>query len=295
MGEERLAKERELARHDERQRLRRRLQEQAIELAAHNRWSEALEINQKILTLGEDADTFNRMGKAYMELGRYSEAHDTYQQTLRLNPTNTIARKNLARLDALLARGVESAPQTRSARQQVDLRLFITETGRTALTSLVDVPRSSAVEALVTGEKMEFRVEGRNVIVVDADGNSIGRLPPKLGQRLAELLNGGNRYIAAIAQSDPRQIRLLIRETYQAPNQRGRISFPGKLSGTEGVSGYIPSLPYEYETDDLLEEEEVIDEPEVENEYIGGEEEEEEIRLDSIEKDIGDEEDTVEE
>ncbi len=284
-----------MARHDEKQRLRRRLQEQAIEFAAHNRWSEALEINQKILTLGEDADTFNRLAKAYMELGRYSDAHDNYHQTLRLNPTNTIARKNLARLDALLARGIESSPQARTARQQVDLRLFITETGRTALTTLVDVPRSAAVDALVTGEKMEFRVEGRNVLVIDADGNIIGRLPPKLGQRLAELISGGNRYIAAIAQSDPRQLRLLIRETYQALDQRGRISFPGKLSGSEGVSGYIPSLPYEYETDDLLDEEEVIDEPEVGNEYISGEEEEEEIRLDSIEKDISDDDDANEE
>jgi hypothetical protein len=151
------------------------------------------------------------------------------------------------------------------------------------------------VDALVTGEKMEFRVDGRNVLVIDADGNVIGRLPPKLGQRLAELIDGGNRYIAAIAQSDPRQLRLLIRETYQAPDQRGRISFPGRLSGSEGVSGYIPSLPYEYETDDLLDEEEVIDEPEVENEYISGEEEEEEIRLDTIEKDIGDDDDSNEE
>lgn len=284
-----------MARQDEKQRLRRRLQEKAIELAAHNRWQEAMEINQKILSISEDPDTYNRLGKAYMELGLYSQAHDTYQQTLRLNPTNTIARKNLARLEALLARGIGNAAPTKRARQQVDLRLFITESGRTALTTLVDVPRSPAVDALVTGEKMDFRVEGRNVFVVDADGNTVGRLTPKLGQRLAELINGGNRYIAAIAQSDPRQVRLLIRETYQDPSQHGRISFPGKLSG-EGFGAYMPSLPYEYEADELLDEEEIIDEPEVvDEEYMSGEEEEEEIRLDSIEKDIGDDDDAAEE
>lgn len=285
-----------MARQDEKQRQRRRLQEQAIELAAHNRWDEALEVNRQILTIGEDADTYNRLAKAYMELGRYHEAHDTYQQTLRLNPTNTIARKNLARLEALLSRGIESAVPTRHARQQVDLRLFITETGKTALATLVDVPRSPAVDALVTGEKMEFRVEGRNVMVVDADGNVVGRLPPKLGQRLSELINGGNRYVIAVAQSDPRHVRLLIRETYQDPSQRGRISFPGKLSGTEGASGYVSNLPYEYEADELLDEEDLLDEPEVvEEEFMGGEEEEEELRLDAIEKDIGDDDDTSEE
>lgn len=227
-----------MSRQDEKQRMRRRLQENAIELAAHNRWQEAAEVNQKILTLGEDPDTYNRLAKAYMELGHYSEAHDTYHQTLRLNPTNTIARKSLARLDALLARGIESMPSAKRARQQVDMRLFITETGRTAVTTLVDVPRNSAVDALVTGERMEFHVQGRNVFVVDADGNTVGRLAPKIGQRLAELISGGNQYIAAIAQSDPRQVRLLIRETYQDPSQHGRISFPGKLSG-EGIGTYM--------------------------------------------------------
>ncbi len=284
-----------MARQDEKMRLRRRLQEQAIEMAAHNRWDEALDVNQRILSISEDADTYNRLGKAYTELGRYSEAHDAYQQTLRLNPTNAIARKNVARLEALLNRGIDSAPPSRIARQQVDLRLFITETGRTALTTLVDVPRSSAVDALVTGEKMEFRVDGRNVLVIDADGTVVGRLPPKLGQRLSELINGGNRYIAAIAQSDPRQVRLLIRETYQDPSQRGRLSFPGKLSGTDISSGYVPALPYEYEADELLEEEAIDEADGVDEEYIGGEEEEEEIRLDTIEKDMNDDDDSSEE
>lgn len=283
-----------MAKQDEKQRLRRRLQEHAVELSATNRWAEAIDINRQILALGEDPDTYNRLGKALMEQGSYTESHDAYQQTLRLNPTNSIARKNVARLEALLHRGIDQAAPIKSARQQVDLRLFITETGRTALTTLVDVPRSPAVDALVTGEKMEFRVEGRSVLVVDADGHIIGRLEPKLGQRLAELINGGNRYIAAIAQSDPRHVRLLIRETYQDPSQRGRISFPGKL-GEGAMRGYISNLRYDYEADELLDEDEGVEETEeIEEEYIGGEEEEE-LGLDEIEQDIGDEDDAAEE
>ncbi len=283
-----------MSKQDEKQRLRRRLQEHAIELAATNRWQEAVEINRQILALGEDPDTYNRMGKALLELGRYNEAHDAYQQTLRLNPTNSIARKNVARLETLLTRGVEQVLPIRTARQQVDLRLFITETGRTALTTLIDVPRTPAVDALVTGEKVEFRVEGRNVVVVDIDGNVIGRLEPKLGQRLAELINGGNRYVAAVAQYDSRHVRVLIRETYQDPSQRGRISFPGKL-GEGATRGYVSNLRYEYDTDELLEEDDSVeDEIEVEEEYIGGEEEEE-LGLDEIEQDIGDDDDNGEE
>jgi tetratricopeptide (TPR) repeat protein len=280
-----------LAKQDEKMRIRRRLQERAVELAATNRWDEAVEANRQILGLGEDPDTYNRIGKALMELGQYSESHDSYQHTLRLQPTNAIARKNLARLDALIARGFESGQASRRARQQVDLRMFITETGRTAITTLTDVPKGPAVDALITGEKMDFRVDGRTVYVVDSDGTVIGRLEPKLGQRLAELIGGGNRYLAAIAQSDPRIVRLLIRETYQDPSQRNRISFPGKLG--EGAT-YVSSLRYEEYEDVLEDDDDSSDDGALEEEYAGGDEEEE-LGLEEIDQDMGDDDENMEE
>jgi tetratricopeptide (TPR) repeat protein len=281
-----------VAKQDEKQRIRRKLQEKAIELAAMNRWDEAAAINRQILKeLGEDADTYNRLGKAMMEQGLYTEAHDAYQQSLRLIPTNSIARKNVARLDALIARGFGSGQANRKPRQQVDLRMFITETGRTAITALVDVPRIPAVEALVTGEKMDFRVEGKTVYVIDADGTVVGRLEPKLGQRLAELISGGNRYLSAIAQSDPRTVRLLIRETYQDPSQRNRISFPGKLG--EGAT-YVSSLRYE-EYEDMLDDADDADDGDTDaEEYVGGDDEEE-LGLEEIDQDMGDDDDNIEE
>jgi tetratricopeptide (TPR) repeat protein len=282
-----------VAKQDEKQRLRRRLQDQAIELAATNKWDDALEINKQIIGLGEDAEAYNRMGKALLELGRFADARDAYQNALRFNPTNTIARKNLARLEQWFSQGAEDVISIKQARQQVDLRLFITETGKTALTTLVDVPRNAATAALVTGEKMELRVEGRSVVVIDADGNAIGRLEPKLSQRLSEMIDGGNRYVAAIAQADPRQVRLLIRETYQDPSQRGRISFPGKLSES-ALRSYVPNVRYDYEGEDLLEDEETSDDREEIEEDFGGNDEEE-LGLDDIEPDIGDDDENSEE
>src|SRR3712207_5266852 len=102
-------KESQLTKQDEKLRLRRRLQDQAIEQAAKSRWQEAVETNRQLLGLGEDADTYNRLGKAFFELGQLGEARDTYQQALRLNPSNTIAKKNLARIQDLLARAGEVA------------------------------------------------------------------------------------------------------------------------------------------------------------------------------------------
>ncbi len=280
-----------LSKQDEKMRIRRRLQEKAIELAALNRWQEAAELNQQLLRVGEDVETYNRLGKALFELGKYAESHRAYQNALRLNAANPIARKNVARLESLLARGITEAPITRSTRQQVDMRMFITETGRTALTSLVDVQRGPAVDALITGEKVELRVDGKMVYVFDLDGNLIGRIEPKLSHRLVELMNGGNRYLAAVVQSDSRNVRILIREVYQDPSQRGRVSFPGKLG--EGAT-ILSSLRFD-DYEDLLEEEELIEEPETFDEDFVGGDEEEEIGLDEIDQDVADDDDGLEE
>lgn len=280
-----------MSKQDEKMRIRRRLQEKAIELAALNRWQEAAELNQQLLRVGEDVETYNRLGKALFELGKYAESHRAYQNALRLNVANPIARKNVARLESLLARGITEAPITRSTRQQVDMRMFITETGRTALTSLVDVQRGPAVDALITGEKVELRVDGKMVYVFDLDGNLIGRIEPKLSHRLVELMNGGNRYLAAVVQSDSRNVRILIREVYQDPSQRGRVSFPGKLG--EGAT-ILSSLRFD-DYEDLLEEEELIEEPETFDEDFVGSDEEEEIGLDEIDQDVADDDDGLEE
>jgi tetratricopeptide (TPR) repeat protein len=281
-----------LTKQDEKLRLRRRLQDQAVDYAAKNRWEEAVETNLHLNNLGEDADTFNRLGKAYFELGKLSEAREAYQNALRINPTNSIARKNVERLNDLLSRSA-SAP-VRTTRQLVDLRLFITETGKTALTTLVDVPRNAVVDAVVTGEKVDLRLDGRNVLILDASGNPIGRVEPKLAQRLSELMTGGNRYAAAVAQTNNHQLRVLIREVYQDPSQRGRVSFPGKLGESALHGGYFASARYDEYGDDLLEDEDGLDvREEVEEEAFGGEEEE--LGLDDIEQDLGEEEDMNEE
>src|SRR4029079_7985585 len=97
-------KESRLTKQDEKLRLRRRLQDQAVDQAAKNRWEDAVETNLQLLNLGEDADTRNRLGKAYFELGKLTDARESYQQALRLNSNNAIARKNVERLEDLLSR-----------------------------------------------------------------------------------------------------------------------------------------------------------------------------------------------
>lgn len=281
-----------MTRQDEKQRLRRRLQEYAIFLAAQNRWQESVEINQQILTLEEDSVTYNRLGKAYLEQGLYSEAFQSYQQSIQISPTNAIAKKNLSRLEILLTRGVERAKDDRKTREQIDLRMFITEAGKTVITSLVDVPRSAPVEALTASEPVELVAEDKHVRVVDIDGYMLGRIEPRLGQRLVELMNSGNRYVAAIVQCDTRKIQILIREVYQHTSQRGKIAFPTKFSDT--AYGHAAGLRYDYDAEELLEEEIEVEDTDDSADVYTSTDEDEEIGLEDIEKDIPDDDENEE-
>ncbi len=84
-------------------RLKRQLTEQAIAAATAADWAEAVKINERILELGPDSESENRLAKAYWELGELASAREHYQAALAIDPTNRIADRNISRLRILLA------------------------------------------------------------------------------------------------------------------------------------------------------------------------------------------------
>src|SRR3954468_7144424 len=111
---------------------KRRLVERALELAGEGRWEEAEQGNRDILTrFPRDFEAMNRLGKALAEQHRYSEARDVYQGVLEIEPTNTIAKKNVARMELLSS--TQATAQTNGAarepRAQARQTMFIEEPG----------------------------------------------------------------------------------------------------------------------------------------------------------------------
>ena len=98
----------------------------AIELALAGKWRDAVTANQEIVAeFPGEVDAYNRLGRAYLELGGYSQARAAYQRTLELDGANTIARKNLDRLSQL---GEDKeVPDEETSR--VEPRQFLEETG----------------------------------------------------------------------------------------------------------------------------------------------------------------------
>jgi hypothetical protein len=104
----------------------------------------------------------------------------------------------------------------------------------------------------------------------------LGALDSKLSRRLAELMDGGNQYRAALVGIEGRQVRLLIRETYQAPAMFNRVSFPAEGTGSATVRPLrdfglrdeadeedLMELEADGETEEPLEEPDFGEEPEV--------------------------------
>jgi len=85
--------------------LRRMWTAQAVELAMTGRWDESIPLNLQVLQIfPNDIPAHNRLGKAYLELGRYEEALEQYEHSLKLELSNNIARKRIVELYALLNR-----------------------------------------------------------------------------------------------------------------------------------------------------------------------------------------------
>jgi tetratricopeptide (TPR) repeat protein len=201
-------------------RARRQRVDAAIQLAMESRWEDALEANKAILALfPDDTDSYNRLGKALMELGRLNEAKKAYKRTLELDPLNQIARKNLERVQAMAKTGAQ--PEA----SRLDPGLFIEEMGKTGVTTL----RGAAPETLAklqAGDVVQLRVNGGVLEVETPGGEHIGQVEPKLGLRLVKLIEGGNQYAAAVASLNDSQCRVIIKETFQHSSQVGRPSFP---------------------------------------------------------------------
>jgi len=208
--------------------------DEAIELALANRWVEAVQVNRGIMDrFGPDEDTLNRLGKAYTELGQRDEAVEAYKGTLKLNPVNPIAVKNLSKLQAL--RGGQPAPTSRA---KVDVDAFIEETGKTSLTALHVHAEGDPCTKVAGGDPVKLIVAGDTMNVETARGIYLGHLEHALGRRLIKFLEGGNKYSGAVATCEGGAVKIIVRETYQDPKFFGRPSFPIKKAGRDEFRPY---------------------------------------------------------
>ena len=196
--------------------------EDAVQLAIAGSWDEAVKLNKFIIdNLGPDEETQNRLGKALSELGKLKEAKASYEAALKINPLNSIAKRNAARINALL----HQKEGLKVGGTKVDLNLFVEEMGKTVITTL-DTTGNDICSKVAAGDVAELRIEGDGIMAETSRGVRLGLLEAKLARRLTKFMHGGNRYQAGVTSCEGNTVKLIVRETYQDPRFAGKPSFP---------------------------------------------------------------------
>lgn len=191
------------------------LEHQAIAAAKAGDWRQAIELNQTILASNSNqVGALNRLGVAHIQLGEIKAAKSTFEQVLKLDRSNAIAKKHLARL---------KTNQTSTAGfSQV---YFIEEPGKTKIVELHRLAGKLVLEKLHVGQVCSLKLKNRYVSVESQD-IYIGALPEDLSFRLSKLISTGNQYECFVHAVTINSCSVYIRELFRDQRNEYTHSFP---------------------------------------------------------------------
>ena len=108
----------------------------------------------------DDVDALNRLGKAFLELGRYSWAKTAFENATRLAPFNQISNKNLERLVHLQ----DAAPLPKQGKV-VAPDLLIEESGKSGITVLRKLGPPNTLAKMAAGDSVRLQPRGHALVV----------------------------------------------------------------------------------------------------------------------------------
>lgn len=225
---------------------------EAIEAARENDWLKAAKLNLEILSQNEkDIEALNRLAHAYSELGKISQAKKTYHYVLAIDPYNSIAQKNLKKLNTLKEHQIPSS----YANTTTSPCIFLEEPGKTRVVTLVNPAPASLLSTLSPGEPVEL-IFKKHQVSITREKTYLGALPDDLAHRLIHLYRVGNKYEANVLSVEGNNLQIFLQETKRGKRLGNHPSFPPC-----GVGDYFPSvrkgiLEADKETPDLFSEEE---------------------------------------
>lgn len=209
---------------------KRQLGEVARHAAFEGNWEEAVELNLRIVAQSEkDPEAFNRLGRAYISLGKLDDAKDAYTKALRADAANLIARRNLQRLEALRGTGGSNAEITRPGPMS-RTSVFLEEVGRTWVDELVNPNEAILLADITPGEQLVLSEEEDRLVVRRANGARVGEIEPKTGSRVIDLIRRGNRYEIFALGITGQTLRFILREVHRDPANKTTVSFPRQIT-----------------------------------------------------------------
>ncbi|MDE2026039.1 MAG: tetratricopeptide repeat protein [Patescibacteria group bacterium] len=193
--------------------------QQAIHATLQGNWEQAITLNLELLKQNpKDVESLNRLAFAYSALGKNKEAKETYEKVLAIDELNTIALRNLKRLEGL---GKKSTPQV----FHLDNSMFLEEVGKTKVITLVNPAPSKLLRRLQMGQPVILHIKRSKIFVLDETKEFLGMLPDNISHRLIKFMDGGNQYEAYIRAADEHTASVFVRETKRATKYKHQPSF----------------------------------------------------------------------
>lgn len=232
------------------------LSDKAIEAAIDCRWEEALRLNRQIIkTDPGNVDALNRQARVYMELNKFNLAKKYYQESLKFDPYNPIAIKNLKIIKSFKADNGPYVPT--NGHHRLSPSLFLQEPGKTKVVSLLKVAEPKMLSRAFCGMQVNMVLKNRKVIIVDSLGSYFGVLPDDICHHLLRLLRGGNKYDLFIKSIRINALSVLIRETYRSKRFKNQPSFLENMN-YQLSSDIITTRDSEEDDEEVMDEEEQV-------------------------------------
>lgn len=206
----------------------------AISAALCHKWNEAIVTNLSILKDKEtDLDAMNRLAHAYTQTGKVDEAKHLYKKILSLDRYNTIAHKNLEKINKI-SKG-KITPILKSV-LSLSPSLFLEEPGRTKTINLIHPAPLNILSILSVGDPVILYPKKHTIEVRTPDKIYLGALPDDIAFRLIRLIKGGNCYEVCIKCATKNSLSVFMRETKRGKrflNQPSFIASPRQPGGKE--------------------------------------------------------------
>ncbi|MCA9369333.1 tetratricopeptide repeat protein, partial [Candidatus Woesebacteria bacterium] len=162
----------------------------------------------------KDTGAYNRIGVAYLQLGKPRLATQQFKQALELDKNNKIAKKQLERIK-----------NKQSVTPAFVSQHFIEEPGKTKTVELTRLAGKSTLNKVIVGKNCELAIKNRYISVM-IDDTYVGALPEDLSFRLTKLINSGNTYSCAIRSCCSKTCEVYLREETRSKANAHTHSFP---------------------------------------------------------------------
>lgn len=209
------------------------LKDKAIQAMLLGEWQNATSLNRALLSENpNDIDALNRLAYAFTILGRIKDAKTTYRKVLRLDILNQIAMRNIKKLSDL---GTKHSVKTITPIKHVN-NIFLEETGKTKIISLVNTTQPRIIALLTTGQPVVIAIKRSKIFIQDENKQYLGVLPDDIGWKLIKLIKGGNMYDACIKSATEHNVSVFVKEVKRASRYKNQPSFPQTADQELGLS-----------------------------------------------------------